>query len=92
MDLSMTKDKFPVKSKETSSSYAVVIAASLLIACLMPVVRSVAHDQEVAVFASAQAPVAASSAIPRGDSADELSMLAVGAFLLGLGSVMRRVA
>jgi hypothetical protein len=89
----MTKDKFPTKAKETSSSHAVVIAASLLIACLMPVVRSLAHgDYEAAVFASAHAPVAASSAIPRGDVADEVSMLAVGAFLLGLGSVMRRVA
>jgi len=89
----MTKDKLAVKSKETSSSHAVVIAVALLIACLMPVVRSLAHgDQEVAVFASAHAPVAASSTIPRGDAADEVSMLAVGAFLLGLGSVMRRVA
>ena len=89
----MTKDKLPVKSYETSSSHAVVLAASLLIACLMPVVRSIAYgDHDVAVFASAHAPVATSSTIPRGGAADEVSMLAVGVFLLGLGSVMRRVA
>jgi hypothetical protein len=30
--------------------------------------------------------------MPRGNGSDELSLLVVGGFLLGLGSVLRRVA
>jgi hypothetical protein len=90
----MSKEKSPVKSYE--KSYTLVIAASLLIAVIMPFVRALAHnDGELRAAASyvsaAHAPVAATSTLAGGGS-DEVSMVAVGAFLLGLGFVLRRVA
>jgi hypothetical protein len=85
----MTKDKSPAKPYETS--YTLVIIASLVIALVMPFVRAVARgDHEVSVFAAAH--TASASPLNRADGADEVSMLAVGAFLLGLGFVLRRVA
>ena len=58
---------------------------------MTPFVRAVASgDNEVAAFAASQS--APSAALSRASGADEVSMLAVGAFLLGLGSVLRRVA
>ena len=85
----MTKDKSTAKLPE--KSYTLVIIASLLIALLMPFVRAVASgDTTVSAFAAAQ--TAPSPTLPGASGADEVSMLAVGAFLLGLGSVLRRVA
>jgi hypothetical protein len=85
----MTKDKTTGKLPE--KSYTLVIIASFLIALLMPFVRAVASgDNEVAAFAAAQP--APAPTLSGASGADEVSMLAVGAFLLGLGSVLRRVA
>jgi hypothetical protein len=85
----MSKDMSPSKSSEKSFTF--VIVASFVIAVLMPFVRAVVRDGEVSAFAAPNAPLVATSTLP-GDRADEVSMLAVGAFLLGLGSVLRRVA
>jgi hypothetical protein len=83
VESTMTKDKSPEKS------YALAIVASLVIALLITFVRAAASgDTEVSAFAAAS--TAPASTLTRG--ADEVSMLAVGAFLLGLGSVLRRVA
>jgi hypothetical protein len=87
----MNKDKSTAKSHE--SSYTLVIVVSFVIAVLMPVVRAVATgDTEVAAAYSTTAPASSSGhrALPGGG--DTLSLLVVGAFLLGLGSVLRRVA
>jgi hypothetical protein len=81
----MTKDKSPEKS------YALAIVASLVIALLITFVRAAASgDTEVSAFAAAS--TAPASTLTRASGADEVSMLAVGAFLLGLGTVLRRVA
>lgn len=76
-------------------SFAIVIVASVAIAVLIPFVRAVARGDEAAAAAAhvtthARAPHEA--VIGARDGSDELSMLAVGAFLLGLGVVLRRVA
>jgi hypothetical protein len=87
----MNKDKSASKSHETS--YTLVIVVSFVIAVLMPFVRAVATGEtNVAAAYATGAPVhvSATSALTRGS--DELSLLVVGAFLLGLGSVLRRVA
>jgi hypothetical protein len=89
----MIKDKSPSKSPE--KSYTLAIAISFVIAVMMPFVRALATgDTNVAAayatVASASVPDGASLA--RGNGSDELSLLVVGAFLLGLGSVLRRVA
>jgi len=88
----MTKDKSAVKSPQ--KSYTLVIVASLVIAVLMPFVRALATgDTDVAAAYATVAPASVSNtSLPRGNSSDELSLLVVGAFLLGLGSVLRRVA
>jgi hypothetical protein len=89
----MIKDKSAVKSPE--KSYTLVIVASLVIAVLMPFVRALATgDTDVAAAYATVTPasVSASTSLPRGNGSDELSLLVVGAFLLGLGSVLRRVA
>jgi hypothetical protein len=87
----MNKDKFAAKPHE--SSYTLVIIVSFVIAVLIPVVRALATgDTEVAAAYTTTASAAAGHrALPSG-GADELSLLVVGAFLLGLGSVLRRVA
>jgi hypothetical protein len=85
----MRKDKSTAKLPE--KSYTLVILASLVIALVMPFVRAVASgDNEVSAFAAAR--TTSAPALYRADGADEVSMLAVGAFLLGHGSVLRRVA
>jgi hypothetical protein len=89
----MNKDKSPTKSRE--KSYTLVIVASFVIAVMMPFVRAVATGETnvAAAYATvAPAPVSATSALTRGHGSDELSLFVVGAFLLGLGSVLRRVA
>jgi hypothetical protein len=89
----MNKDKSATKSRE--KSYTLVIAVSFLIAVLMPFVRAVATGETnvAAAYATvAPSPVSAPSALTRGHGSDELSLFVVGAFLLGLGSVLRRVA
>lgn len=93
----MRHDKSTAKSHE--SSYTLVIIVAFVIAVLMPFVRAAATgDIEVAAAYSTGAPVATAAtaattahAVPAGGS-DELSILVVGAFLLGLGAVLRRVA
>lgn len=88
----MNKDKSTSKPHE--NSYTLVIVVSFVIAVLMPFVRVLATGETEVAAASASAAPASSSApapLPRG-GADELSLLIVGAFLLGLGSVLRRVA
>jgi hypothetical protein len=84
----MTKDKSTVKPRE--NSYTLVIVVSFVIAVMMPFVRAVATgDTEVAAAYTFSAPAAGALA---SGGADEVSLLVVGAFLLGLGSVLRRVA
>ncbi len=79
--------------KAPERSYTLIIVVSFAIAVLMPVVRAVAEgDTEVAAAYTANgSPSVGPSALP-GAGADNLSLLVVGAFLLGLGSVLRRVA
>ncbi len=89
----MTKDKSAAKPVE--KSYTLVIVISFVIAVLMPFVRAVATgDTDVAAAYATVAPatVSATASLPRTHGSDELSLLVVGAFLLGLGSVLRRVA
>jgi hypothetical protein len=90
----MPKDKFLDKPFE--KSYTLVIVASLVVAVLMPFVNALTRgDNEVAIAASyasvAQAPLS-SPAPHAANMADELSMVGFGAFLLGLGVVLRRIA
>jgi hypothetical protein len=85
----MNKDKSTDRSHE--HSYTLVIAVSFVIAVLMPFVRLLATGDTSVAAAYASTVPAAHAALSRG-SADELSLLVVGAFLLGLGSVLRRVA
>ena len=89
----MTKDKSAAKSPE--KSYTLVIVVSFVIAVLVPFVRALATgDTDVAAAYATVAPasVSANASLPRGNGSDELSLLVVGVFLLGLGSVLRRVA
>jgi uncharacterized membrane protein YedE/YeeE len=89
----MTKDKSVAKSSE--KSYSLVLVVSLVIAVLVPFVRALATgdtDVASAYTTVASAPVSATASLPGANGSDELSMLVVGAFLLGLGSVLRRVA
>ena len=89
----MTKDKSAAKSPE--KSYTLVLVVSFVIAVLVPFVRALATgdtDVAAAYATVAPAPVSASASLPRSSSSDEVSLLVVGAFLLGLGSVLRRVA
>ena len=93
----MMRNNSAVKSSERSSdrSYAQVLIVSLVIAVVMPFVRALATgDTDVAAAYAAVAPSAvhAGTSLPRGNGSDELSLLVVGGFLLGLGSVLRRVA
>jgi hypothetical protein len=87
----MNKNNRSAKSRE--NSYTLVIVIAFVIAVLMPFVRAVATgDTEVAAAYATTAPAATGhGALPTG-GADELSLLVVGVFLLGLGSVLRRVA
>jgi len=89
----MTKDKSVAKSSE--KSYSLVLVVSLVIAVLVPFVRALATgdtDVAAAYTTVASGPVSATASLPGGSGSDELSLLVVGAFLLGLGSVLRRVA
>ena len=91
----MIKDKSA--AKPYVKSYTLVIVVSFVIAVMMPFVRALATgDSDVATayatVAPAPAPVSANASLSRTNGSDELSLLVVGAFLLGLGSVLRRVA
>ena len=89
----MTKDKSVAKSSE--KSYSLVLVVSLVIAVLVPFVRALATgdtDVASAYTTVASAPVSATASLPGGSGSDELSLLVVGVFLLGLGTVLRRVA
>jgi hypothetical protein len=88
----MPNDKFLDKPFE--KSYTLVIVACVVIAVLMPFVNALTHgDGEVAVAASYAAAAPAPRPAPLGaDMADELSIVGFGAFLLGLGVVLRRIA
>jgi hypothetical protein len=87
----MTKDKSTAKPRERS--YTLVIVVAFVIAVLMPVVRALAigETEVAATYTTAVRASTAPPALPPG-GADKLSLLVVGAFLLGLGSVLRRVA
>ena len=89
----MIKDNSPAKS--TEKSYTLVIVVSFVIAVMMPFVRALATgDTQIAAAYATVAPahVTSPASLSRGNGSDELSLLVVGAFLLGLGSVLRRVA
>ena len=89
----MMRNKSAVKSPERS--YLQVIIVSLVIAVVMPFVRALATgdtDVAAAYTTVASAPVSATASLPGGSGSDELSLLVVGVFLLGLGTVLRRVA
>jgi hypothetical protein len=89
----MNKDQSAPKSPE--KSYILVLVVSFVIAVAVPFVRALATgdtDVAAAYATVARAPVSASASLPRANSSDELSLLVVGAFLLGLGSILRRVA
>jgi hypothetical protein len=86
----MNTDTSPAKPER---SYTLVIVAAFVIATLMPVVRTIATgDTEVAAAYSTTASVSADTGSLRDRAGDKVSLLVVGAFLLGLGSVLRRVA
>ena len=85
----MNKDK-SAAPKPHENSYTLVIAVSFVIAVLMPFVRAVATGETN--VAAAYAAVAPAPESPLTHGSDELSLFVVGAFLLGLGSVLRRVA
>jgi hypothetical protein len=88
----MRNDNTPSKPRE--NSYTLVIIVSFVIAVLMPFVRVVATGETQAAAAySPTLPVVAAGHPPLPSAgADELSLLVVGVFLLGLGSVLRRAA
>ena len=76
-------------------SFTLVIIASLIIAVLIPFVRALARGDDAAAAAahvSMHPRTTHEAVLGARDGSDELSMLAVGAFLLGLGVVLRRVA
>ena len=76
-------------------SFTLVILASLIIAVLIPFVRTLARGDDAAAAAahvSMHPRTTHEAVLGARDSSDELSMLAVGAFLLGLGVVLRRAA
>jgi hypothetical protein len=86
-------NKYNSTPKPHESSYALVIVVSFVIALLMPFVRAAATGEtSVAAAYASVAPSVTTSALAAGHGADQLSLLVVGAFLLGLGSVLRRVA
>ncbi len=88
----MTKDK---SAKASEKSYTLVIVVSFVIAVLMPFARALSTgDTDVAAAYATVAPahVSGAPALHRGNGSDEVSLLVVGVFLLGLGSVLRRVA
>jgi hypothetical protein len=88
----MIKDKSTAKLPE--KSYTLVIVVAFVIAVLMPFVRVLATGDTVAAAYATVAPahMSANTSLSRGNGSDELSLLVVGVFLLGLGSVLRRVA
>lgn len=88
----MRQDKFLDKPFE--KSYTLVIVACVVVAVLMPFVNAATRgDTAVAASYAAVAPAPAPSSAPqRSGMADELSMVGFGAFLLGLGMVLRRIA
>ena len=76
-------------------SFTLVIVASVFIAIVIPFVRALARGDDAAAAAAhiTMRPHTAQAVVIGGrDGSDELSMLAVGAFLLGLGVVLRRAA
>ena len=77
-------------------SIALAVIASFVIIVLMPFARALTRgDNETAAAAAAVvtvAPASQGSRLVGHDRADELSMLVVGACLLGLGGVLRRAA
>lgn len=89
----MPKDKFLDKPFE--KSYSLVIVACLVVAVLMPFINALARGNDVAVAASYAAVAPASIAAPSSPTAsmaDELSIVGFGAFLLGLGVILRKIA
>lgn len=87
----MNKDKSTAKPRE--KSFTLVIVVSFVVAVLMPFARAAATgDTKVAAaYAAPAADAPAHPALGR-SGAETVSLLAVGAFLLGLGSLLRRVA
>jgi uncharacterized membrane protein YedE/YeeE len=82
-------------AKSSDRSYVQVIFVSLVIAVLVPFVRALATgdtDVAAAYAAVVPSPMSAGAPLHRSNGSDELSLLVVGGFLLGLGSVLRRVA
>ena len=76
-------------------SFTLVIVATLIIAVFIPFVRALARGDEAAAAAAHVSlhPRATHEAVLGArDNSDELSLLAVGAFLLGLGVLLRRAA
>jgi uncharacterized membrane protein YedE/YeeE len=76
-------------------SFTLVLVASLVIAIVIPFVRALTRGDDAAAAAAHVVlhPHAPQAVVIGGrDGSDELSMLAVGAFLLGLGVVLRRAA
>jgi hypothetical protein len=91
--IAMMRNNSAAKSPERS--YAQVIILALVIAVLVPFVRALATgDVDVAAAYASVSPssMPAQASMPHGNGSDELSLLVVGGFLLGLGSVLRRVA
>jgi hypothetical protein len=87
----MRNDK---SAKPPENSYTLVIIVSFVIAVLMPFVRVVAtgETEAAAAYTSAVPVSVVHPSLSRGGGADEVSLLVVGVFLLGLGSVLRRAA
>jgi hypothetical protein len=77
-------------------SFALAVIASFVIIVLMPFVRALARGDNETAAAAGYTIVAPATAHQSGlggfGRADELSMLVVGACLLGLGGVLRRAA
>jgi hypothetical protein len=78
-------------------SFTLVVIASFVIAALMPFARALARDDNETAAAAGYAVIthpAGAHEPGRGghDRVDQLSMLVVGACLVGLGGVLRRAA
>jgi hypothetical protein len=76
-------------------SFALAVIASFVIVVLMPFARALARGDNEAAAAAAvvvEQPAAAASGPLDHGRVDALSLLVVGACLLGLGGVLRRAA
>jgi hypothetical protein len=75
-------------------SFALLVIASFVVVVLMPFARALARGDNETAAAAASVVVpqpAATTPFHRG-RVDELSLIVVGACLLGLGGVLRRAA